>query len=259
MPRFFPQALTGFASLVLLLPLLSGCATADPESDPTAEEQPIERIDCQAVACVALTFDDGPSQYTAALLDELAAQQAPATFFVLGQNVPKYPQTLERMVADGHQIGSHGYAHKDITTLTREGIEHEVQWTNDAVTEASGVIPTVFRPPYGANGAVYNRLIPTPLLLWDVDTLDWLHHDPEQTVQTALDNVQSGSVILLHDIHQTSVAAVGQLVRELRALGYTLVTVEDLFAQVPFEAGAVYSKLTTDATTRAGELGTPRD
>lgn len=254
MPRSFSRAFALAAATVLVLPLFAGCSSTPAEQtdlDPASVDSPATPVNCQQVACVALTFDDGPSEYTDELLDELAQVQAPATFFVLGRNVSKYPKTLERMVSDGHQIGSHSYAHQDITTLTREGIEHEVDWTIEAIQEAAGVTPTVFRPPYGAQGAVYNRLIPAPLVLWDVDTLDWSHHDPAQTIAITLDEAQPGSVILLHDIHQTSVAAVPELVQKLRDQGYTLVTIDELFANTDFKAGAVYSKLDTPAIAEA--------
>ncbi|WP_431710923.1 polysaccharide deacetylase family protein [Glutamicibacter uratoxydans] len=246
MSRALSRTLALAATTATILALVVGCSS-QPETQMSIEPVTDKSTDCQQVACVALTFDDGPSQYTDEVLDKLAQAQAPGTFFVLGKNVSKYPETLQRMVSEGHQIGSHGFAHKDITTLTREEIEHEVQWSAEAIQEAAGVNPTVFRPPYGAHGAVYNRLIPTPLLLWDVDTLDWSHHDPAQTVEIALDEVQTGSVILLHDIHESSVAAVPELIQKLRDQGYVLVTVDELFAHTDFTAGAVYTKLDTSA------------
>lgn len=147
------------------------------------------------------------------------------------------------MARDGHQIGSHTFDHRDITTLTREEIEHEVLWTAEAVEKAAGVTPDVFRPPYGANSVVYNRIIPLPLVLWDVDTLDWVHHDARKTVEIAMEEVKPGSVILMHDIHESSVQAVPQLVEQLRVAGYTLVTIEQLFAHSEFEPSKVYSRL----------------
>lgn len=243
------------AAAGLILPLLAGCAGTGTEDPQATTDQVPEEVDCQQVACVALTFDDGPGEYTDALLDKLAEHHAPATFFVLGKNVGHYPEAIQRMVDEGHQVGSHGYDHKDITKLTREGIEHEVQWTNEAVEKAAGVTPQVFRPPYGANGVVYNRLIPAPLVLWDVDTEDWLHRDAKQTVQTAMDEVAPGSIILMHDIHQTSVAAVPELVDDLQQAGYTLVTIDELFAHTEFEPAAVYSRLETSATAQPADPG----
>lgn len=179
--------------------------------------------------CVALTFDDGPGEYTGRLLDELQEAGTPATFFLVGQNIAKYPKVVKRMAEAGHQLGSHTWDHADITTLTREKIEHELNWTSAAIEKAAGSKPSVFRPPYGAHGAVYDRLVPYPLVLWDVDTLDWKHHDPKKTVSTAMEEVRPGSIILMHDIHESSIKAVPELVSKLKAEGYTPVTVDQLF------------------------------
>lgn len=227
------------SALLLGILLLAGCASQPSEPQPEPVATP-PAVDCAITKCVALTFDDGPGEYTNRLLDELSEQHTPATFFVLGKNVKKYPKTLKRMVDEGHQIGSHTFDHKDITKLTAEGIEHEVQWTDEAIEQAAGVKPQILRPPYGAHGAVYDRLIPYPLVLWDVDTLDWKHHDPQKTVKIALEEAKPGSIILMHDIHESSVKAVPQLVSKLHDAGYTLVTVDQLFAGTDFKPAKAY-------------------
>ncbi|MFJ2621292.1 polysaccharide deacetylase family protein [Glutamicibacter sp. NPDC087344] len=232
------------AVAALSLGLLTGCGSTQAPSEAEnaqAEESPAP-VDCTVSKCVALTFDDGPGEYTERLLDELAEAKAPATFFMVGNNVGKYPQTLQRMVAEGHELGSHTWDHADITTLTKEQIEHEVQWTEEAIEKASGEKPDVLRPPYGSHGVVYDRLIPYPLVLWDVDTLDWQHHDPVKTVKIAMDEVKPGSIILMHDIHESSVEAVPNLVKKLTEDGYTLVTVKQLFAGSEFVPGAAYER-----------------
>ena len=239
--KFAPRRLF-LLPLAALLPLgLAGCGGgADPE--PAAATQPSKPpVDCAVDKCVALTFDDGPGQFTGRLLDELSEAEAHATFFVLGENVKKYPDEAKRIVDEGHQIGSHSWDHKDITTLTAEGIEHEVDWTDQAVQDAAGVTPGVFRPPYGAHGVVYDRLIAKPLVLWDVDTLDWKHHDPVKTVDIAMDEVHNGSIVLMHDIHESSVQAVPDLVQALRKAGYELVTVDKLFDGQQFENSTAYA------------------
>ncbi|MFD1375059.1 polysaccharide deacetylase family protein [Micrococcus antarcticus] len=229
--------LPGMARLALLALLALGPAflvSCSPAPAPAPDAQPTgsaasEQVDCAVARCVALTFDDGPSQYTGRLLDELKAAEAPATFFLVGKNIAKYPDAVKRMAAEGHQLGSHTWDHAHLTTLTREQIQHELGWTSEAVEKASGHEPTVFRPPYGNHGAVYDRLVPYPLVLWDVDTLDWKHHDPEKTVRIAMDEVHPGSIILMHDIHESSVKALPDLVEKLKAEGYTPVTVDQLF------------------------------
>lgn len=233
------------AAVLLGVSLLTGCSDAGsspgPDSPDAAAEQTSSGPDCTVEKCVALTFDDGPGKFTDKLLDELAEAKAPATFFMVGQNIAKYPDTVKRMVAEGHELGSHTWDHADITTLTKEKIEHEVQWTDEALEKASGHKATVLRPPYGSHGAVYDRLIPYPLMLWDVDTLDWKHHDPVKTVDIAMKEVKPGSVILMHDIHESSVQAVPDLVSKLTDAGYRLATIEQLFAGTEFLPGKAYT------------------
>ncbi|WP_418908153.1 polysaccharide deacetylase family protein [Glutamicibacter endophyticus] len=245
------RALCGLAMAAALL--LSSCsAPAQPAAD-TAPESPAAPapVDCSVDACVALTFDDGPGKYTDRLLDELAEAQAPGTFFVLGKNVPKFPEALRRMVAEGHEIASHTYDHRDLTKSTREQIEREVSTTNKAIDEAAGVTPRLLRPPYGAHGVVYDRLIPMPLVLWDVDTLDWKTLDAKKTVATALDEVKPGSILLMHDIHESSVQAVPKLASKLKERGYHLVTVSKLFESRELKPSKAYSRLENPGTKLA--------
>lgn len=229
--RFIPMVSACVTALSLTALVSCASPTENGSATQSSEAPASQQIDCSTEKCVALTFDDGPGEFTNQLLDELQETNTPATFFLVGKNIAKYPDTLKRMVEGGHQIGSHTWDHADITTLTKEKIEHEVAWTDQAIEEASGEKPSVFRPPYGNHGAVYDRLIPYPLVLWDVDTLDWKHHDPQQTVSIAMDEVRPGSVILMHDIHASSVKAVPELVTKLKDAGYTPVTVEQLFPE----------------------------
>lgn len=210
---------------------------------PPAPDEPA--VNCAKAKCVALTFDDGPGKYTDRLLDVLAKAKVPATFYLLGQNVGNYPQTVARMVKEGHQLGNHTYDHPSITRLTKAQLKKQIGATNAAVKKASGVVPTTFRPPYGAHNSVTDKLVATPLLLWDVDTLDWQHHDPAKTIKIAMQEVHSGSVILMHDIHETSVQAVPKLVTQLHKDGYTLVTVDDLFAGQSFKKSTAYTRRST--------------
>lgn len=254
------------AALLLGVSLLSGCSAGgndpSPDTQAAATEQAPNAPDCSVEKCVALTFDDGPGKFTDKLLDELSEAKAPATFFMVGQNIAKYPDTVKRMVAEGHELGSHTWDHSDITTLTKEKIEHEVQWTDEALEKASGQKATALRPPYGSHGAVYDRLIPYPLMLWDVDTLDWKHHDPVKTVDIAMKEVKPGSVILMHDIHESSVQAVPNLVSKLTDAGYRLVTIEQLFAGTDFLPGKTYTvgpRPSTSGSTGTGPSTEPSD
>lgn len=195
---------------------------------------------CDRHKCVALTFDDGPGRYTEQLLNILAAEKVPATFYLLGSNVKSYPQVLNRMVAEGHQLGNHTTSHPSLTALSRAQITQEIDGAAKAIHEVSGVEPTTIRPPYGAHNAAVDSVLKTPIILWDVDTLDWQHRNADKTVSIAMQQARDGSIILMHDIHESSVKAVPELIKQLKAKGFTLITVDELFDGQNFEKSKAY-------------------
>ncbi len=196
-------------------------------------------VDCSAAKCVALTFDDGPAGHTSRLLDTLESTGTPATFFVLGQQVRTHPGLITRMVRLGMTVANHTWDHRDMRRLSLAEARDEVQQT-EAALRALGVPPSgLLRPPYGALNAD-TRTLGMALVLWDVDTLDWQNRNAQTTTDKALAQVRSGSIILMHDIHPSSVDAVPGLIRALRERGYTLVTVPQLLGATT--AGAVYSR-----------------
>jgi peptidoglycan-N-acetylglucosamine deacetylase len=152
---------------------------------------------------VALTFDDGPGDATAAVLDALAALRLPATFFVIGQQVPERAAVLRRMAADGHAIGVHAWEHPDLAAdPARTG--PEVDRCAAAVREAAGVVPSLFRPPLGAwspevVGAAAERGLRT--VLWDVNPHDYAGGGAgaDAIAADVVAGVRRGSIVLLHD------------------------------------------------------------
>ncbi|WP_157383336.1 polysaccharide deacetylase family protein [Nonomuraea coxensis] len=190
-------------------------------------------VDCRRVKCVALTFDDGPGPYTGELLRHLAAHQARATFFVVGQNVAAHPSVLRRAAAAGHEIGNHTWSHQDLTKLSAGAVRAELARADRAVKAATGFVPALVRPPYGAFDNAVRTGIRRPLVLWSVDTLDWLHRDSARVARVAIRSARPGGVILFHDIHPTTVRAVPRVLKALSRRGYTFVTVSELFGGPP--------------------------
>ena len=204
--------------------------------------KPQPRVDCEKSKCVALTFDDGPGKYTSSLLDMLAKENVSATFYMLGQNVANFPGAVNRMAYEGHQLGNHTFDHRSLTGLSAEEIMHELSATESAIRRATGLTPDTLRPPYGAHDSAVDQLLNTPIVLWDVDTLDWQHHDPKKTVDLAMGQTHPGSIILMHDIHESSVKAVPELVKRLKHENYTLVTVNELFEGTNFGGKTAYPR-----------------
>ena len=191
---------------------------------------------------VALTFDDGPGEYTEELLDCLTKNNAKATFFMLGPQAEAYPEIVKDLKDAGMELGNHTWSHENLTTLGASGVTDEVTRTNDAIKKAAGEPATVMRPPGGAYNEEVQAAIGMPLIMWSIDTRDWATKSEDQTYQVTVDNVKDGSVVLMHDIHQWSVKAGIRAIPELVEQGYKLVTVSELAEAkgVKLENGAAH-------------------
>jgi peptidoglycan/xylan/chitin deacetylase (PgdA/CDA1 family) len=196
---------------------------------------------------IALTFDDGPSeQYTNRLLDILKTEGVHATFFVLGRNAEKYPQILAREYREWHEIGNHSYSHTLFTKLSTGAIQDEIYRTDQAIYHAIWAYPTIFRPPYGSTNTGVLAVIHMPAILWSIDTRDWQTHSIAQNI-TSVQNIKDGDIIIMHDIHETSVESVAAIIVNLRARGFTFVTISELLWLSPgnTEVGKKCSKKTS--------------
>ncbi len=179
---------------------------------------------------VAITLDDGPhGTNTQKILDILDAHSARATFFMLGQNVVNNEGVVKEVYSGGNEIGIHTWSHPQLTSLSESGIRNQVEQTSDAIYNVTGYRPTLVRPPYGSfNKVVKDTLKDYSLILWNIDSLDWKSRDENQIVPLVMNDVQDGDIILLHDIHSTTVPAVDKIVSELDKQGYQMVTVSEL-------------------------------
>ena len=189
---------------------------------------------------IALTFDDGPGPYTAQLLDILDQHGAKATFFLIGSKVSAQADVLRRMHARGHQLGNHSWSHPELPKLPVDQIASEIDRTNDAIKQATGVKPSILRPPYGAvNGVVLEQLRARGMssILWSVDTRDWADRNSDIVCSRAVAGAHPGDIILMHDIHQTSVNAVPCVLSALKQQGYSFVTVQGLLGNMAAGAG----------------------
>ena len=178
---------------------------------------------------VALTFDDGPhSKNTDDILNILSKYNAYATFFMLGSNAEKYPDVVKRVFDAGNEIGIHTWSHKELTKLSSDEIKKEVDNTASKIEKITGKRPTLVRPPYGSINENVKNTIDNPLILWNVDSLDWKSRDKEKIVPLVLNDVQDGDIILLHDIHSTTVPAVEEILKYLVENDYQIITVSQM-------------------------------
>ena len=197
------------------------------ENEQTANRQ-VARVIDPSKKLVALTFDDGPSEYTKRILRTLKQYDSVATFFVVGNRVELFEDVLKEELEIGCEIGNHTYEHKVLTELNAEQIWLQIFRTNEAVKKVTGEYPTLMRPPCGFDNGSTNCIIAMPLILWSVDTKDWQTQNCYCSVQTVLENVKDGDIILMHDMYEASAEAVETIVPSLIAEGYQLVTVSEL-------------------------------
>lgn len=184
---------------------------------------------------IALTFDDGPHPtHTPRLLNILKAHNVKATFYVTGQNAARYPHIIRRMVADGHEIGNHTWSHPNLTKLSDNQVKSQIDRSNVAIANAAGVKARTFRPPYAAMTSRQRAGVKAqygyPIVFWSVDPRDWKDRNASLVTSRILNQTKRGSIILLHDIHASSVAAVPNTINGLLSKGYQFVTVSQLLA-----------------------------
>ena len=186
-------------------------------------------VDC--ANCVAITYDDGPGAETNRLLDKLKAKNAHASFMVLAPSAEQHPELLKRMKAEGHTIGNHTKSHRQLNTLSYEQVSQEIDAGNAAIKKATGQGTRWVRPPYGATNATVDQVTRdkgVSQALWDVDTVDWKDRNSEHVCSSAVQGARAGSIVLMHDIHPTTVDAADCVIDGLRAKGLEPVSLDRL-------------------------------
>lgn len=216
-------------SLILTAAILLGLGITAPKAEAAARR------------LAAITFDDGPGPYTDRLLDGLKARGVKATFFMLGSRAEMYPSVVKRAYREGHQIANHSYDHPDLTTLSDAGVRSQIQNTNRILSYTCGKgTDYLVRSPYGSENSRTRSLIGAPLVMWSVDPLDWKYRNAQTVKNNIVGSTFDGAVVLVHDIHSTSVDGVLAAIDVLQSQGYELVTVRELYRRrgVAMQSGA---------------------
>lgn len=238
---------------------LGGGGGSEPEGQ-AAQADVAGRVD-PSKPMVCLTFDDGPkASTTSELLDILEENDARATFFVVGDALKgsSAEDIVRREVELGCQVGNHTANHKNFREISDEEIESQIEGVNDVLTGWGLPAANLVRPPYGGWNNHVRDVVKYPMARWNVDTLDWETRDPEATIQCVLydekKKAADGDIILMHDIHAETIEACRTIIPELKARGFQLVTMEEMFAAkgIPYEAGKVYYS-SGDVRTDFGE------
>lgn len=177
---------------------------------------------------VFLTFDDGPSQQTTAVLDVLSRHNAKAVFFLIGQKAEEQPEVVRQIVAEGHLIGNHSYSHKNTFPLmSASKIAEDLRHCNQILADITGNTPTLFRPPFGVtNPLIAKGLkktgIPFDTIGWDVRSFDTMGGDTDKILNRITDQIEPGSIVLLHDRMEFSAELLEKLLTHLKEKGWRI-------------------------------------
>ena len=191
---------------------------------------------------IALTFDDGPNYNTSKVIDVLNKYDIKATFFVLGSRAINNKDILKKMADSGMEIGNHTYNHLLLTKYDENKIRSEIEDTSEVIYSATKKRPKLLRPSYGSVNNKIKKVANMPIIIWDIDTLDWKYHNSKRITSRVVNKVRDGDIILMHDIYSASLNALSNIISILQDNGYEFVTIDELFYYkgISLENGKVY-------------------
>lgn len=192
---------------------------------------PMQAFASQGGKLIAITFDDGPdSTDTPRLLDGLKERGVHVTFFMQGRSASSNRELVDRVYAEGHEIACHTWDHPDLNNASVSEIKNQISKSFAVLDKTCGEgTKYLVRPPYGNANETVRKNIAAPLILWSVDTRDWESLDPEAVRQHMINDSYDGAIVLLHDIHSTSIDGALMGIDALKKQGYEFVTVSELF------------------------------
>lgn len=191
---------------------------------------------------IAFTFDDGPNYNTKKVIDTLKKYNVTATFFLMGKNIVGNEKIVKYMYESGMEIGNHTYNHLLLTKYSKEKINEEILKTNNLIFNIIGKNPTLLRPSYGSFNKKIKSVSNMPIIIWDIDTLDWKYKNSQRIANKILSSIKDGDIVLMHDIYKSTLNSLDLVIPELLNRGYKIVSVSELFylKNQSFENGKVY-------------------
>lgn len=191
---------------------------------------------------IAFTFDDGPNYNTSQVIDVLNKYNVTATFFVMGRNIKGNEKIIKKMQESNMEIGNHTYNHLLLTKYGEEKIIEEINKTNEEIYNVIGSYPTLLRTSYGSVNKKIKENSNMPIIIWNIDTLDWKYKNSNKIVDRILDKVSDGDIVLMHDIYKATLNSLDKVIPELLDKGYQIVSVSELFyyKEKMLQKGKVY-------------------
>ena len=148
---------------------------------------------------------------------------------------------MARLIKLGNEVGIHGYSHKEFTKIKQSKVVEEIEYTNKLL-KGFNIEAKYIRPPYGSINNKLKKIIEYPIILWNVDTLDWKYKDALKIYNNSIDDIHDGSIILMHDHYLSSVKALDLIIPKLQEDGYKIVNITELFSlkDINLENGKTY-------------------
>lgn len=220
-----------FCFAVILAVAVSRLVPAAVEAMQSSRKLPIYSVD-QSEKVASLSFDAAwGNEDTQTLINILNKYKVHATFFVVGQWVDKYPESVKALAANGNEVMNHSSTHPHMTQISRDDMLSQINTCDDKIEKITGKRPILFRPPYGDyNNAVIDAITESKHfgIQWDVDSLDWKGIEAPQITKNVLTKVKPGSIILFHNAALHTPEALPGIIESLQKQGYKLVPISQL-------------------------------
>ncbi|KQB38817.1 polysaccharide deacetylase family protein [Flavobacterium aquidurense] len=188
---------------------------------------------------IALTFDDGPSEFTVEVLELLKKYNAKATFFCIGKNIEAYPEILKQIIADGHLVGNHSYSHsKFFDFYNALQIKEEIEKTDELLEKFTSKKINFFRPPYGVTTPSIRRALKRTghkVIGWNIRSLDGGTKNQKLIFNRIIKRISPGGIVLLHDTASHSVLVLEQFLQFLQQNNYKVISIEELLNLKAYE------------------------
>ena len=224
---FFFCLISGIITLSLVLTTTMNVATTAKE----VRDIPIYCVETDEKK-VSISFDAAwGNEQTETLLEILEEKNVKATFFLVGEWVEKYPESVKAIADKGHDVENHSSSHPYMTQLSDSKMAEEIRSCNEKIESITGKCPTLFRPPYGDyNNQVVKAVKDSGMycIQWDIDSLDWKDPSPAEMVQKITSKLRNGSIILMHNGAKNTPEALPMIIDAVRSAGYEFVPISEL-------------------------------